>query len=118
MPPSQLKQRARSEESCVAFRKIFLKSAQQSSTLRTSLRQFPFRNMQRHSARINLPVFKFAVHIERTIGSESAVVRRVWGVCPADPHTISARFHPTSEGVLRARRRPFLISEIVRGNSG
>ena len=42
--------------------------------------------------RINLPACKLVVHIERTIGSERARVRRVCGLCPADPHTISARF--------------------------
>jgi hypothetical protein len=37
--------------------------------------------------RINLPASKSVVRIERTIGSESAAVRRVCGLCPADPHT-------------------------------
>lgn len=43
--------------------------------------------------RINFPASKLFVHIKLTIGTESARVRRVCGLCPADPHTISARFH-------------------------
>jgi len=93
MPPSQPKQRAHSKESCVAFRKILLKSVQQRRTLRTFDGSFLPGLCRVTPLRINLPACKLVVHIERTIGSESAGVRWVCGLCPADPHTISARFH-------------------------
>ena len=43
--------------------------------------------------RIDLPASKLVVCIERTIGSKSAEIRRVCGLCPADPHT---QFRPAA----------------------